>query len=216
MEDASESEREVLSQNFTDVYLIFDMDPQDPIYNDDRLAKAMKHFDNSTENGKLYLNYPMLESYRHLKRPYDPEYADRSVTMDQIRRYKDIVGEESYDDIKDLGKYDAETFLMIVCMNVIKGNIMLNGHRNIPTPAEYESWKMTKILDSQISMLGSCNRIMVINTSVFYVVDFNPEMFLEAMSHHHRCVANQLVLSESTQRLRPDSLKNHHDSRSRS
>ncbi len=61
------------------------MDPQDPIYDDNNLRRAMEHFTDSTTYGKLYLNYPMLESYKHLKEPFDPEYISRRISIDYLR-----------------------------------------------------------------------------------------------------------------------------------
>lgn len=180
MEDADEEEQEILKQDFSDIYLIFDMDPQDSLYDDERLLMAMRFFDDSTENGKLYLNYPMLESYRHLKSPYDPGYLDRTVSIEDIRTYKKLVNDESYPDIKDLGRYTDETFMMIIELNIRKANMMLSGSSDIPEPDEYYLWDLADVLAIQAVKLSEVGRIHVINTSVFNAVDYNPVKFLNA------------------------------------
>ena len=47
--------------------------------------------------GKLYINYPMIESYQHLKAVPDYEYAERkiAVSLQPGSKYKELVGKES-------------------------------------------------------------------------------------------------------------------------
>lgn len=47
--------------------------------------------------GKLYINYPMLESYQHLWSLPDNDYAERkiSVSLQPGRKYKALVKNES-------------------------------------------------------------------------------------------------------------------------
>ncbi len=53
------------------------------------------HFDESTDRGKLYLNYPMLESYKDLKSVPDPRFLERTVGIQEIASYKADVAERS-------------------------------------------------------------------------------------------------------------------------
>ncbi len=50
-------------REFKNIYLIFDLEHQDSFYDDEKIHKLIKIFDDPTNNGKLYINYPMLESY---------------------------------------------------------------------------------------------------------------------------------------------------------
>ena len=38
-------------------------------------------FDNETELGKLYINYPMVEAYYDLESLPDPNYNDKTVSL---------------------------------------------------------------------------------------------------------------------------------------
>ena len=53
--------------NFGEIYLIFDLDPQDQRFDKNKIEKMIEIFNNETENGKLYINYPMIESFKHFK-----------------------------------------------------------------------------------------------------------------------------------------------------
>lgn len=174
---AGDEDRDMLEQEFSDVYLVFDMDPHDARYDARTLALAMAHFNDSTENGKLYLNYPMLESYRHLKGLEDSEYLDRTVSLADVGRYKDIVGRECADCLKDLGKYDERVFGPIIRMNLMKADRILGGPGEVPTAERFLSWDGCGILDEQLRLMDGCGRLHVLNTSVFNPVDFAPGRF---------------------------------------
>lgn len=47
---------------FSSVYLFFDLDPQDELFSIDETIEIAEFFDDETINGKLYINYPMVES----------------------------------------------------------------------------------------------------------------------------------------------------------
>lgn len=170
--------REVLKQEFTDVYLVFDMDPHDPRYDGELLDRAMGLFTESTDNGKLYINYPMLESYRHLRSHDDAEYLDRTVSVDSLGGYKSLVDREGHPDFKQLGRYDEAVFGEIIRINITKANRILNDERSLPDSGTFLSWSGSDILNAQNDLMASENRVYVLNTSVFYPVEFNPSRFL--------------------------------------
>jgi hypothetical protein len=49
------------------VYLFFDYDGHDTNASDDKVKEMLEHFNEETENGKLYISYPMVEAIKHLK-----------------------------------------------------------------------------------------------------------------------------------------------------
>ena len=177
MERAGDEDRAMLRQRFTDVFLVFDLDPQDPRYDPDRIDAALRHFDDSTDNGKLYINYPMLESYRHMSFVGDPSYMDRTVMAEDIRRYKRIVGEQGCQELKDLGRITREQFTTVIMMNLEKANRILGG-TGVPSAAEYLGWGGSDIFAVQRRMLESEGKLYVLNTSLFNPVDFMPHRML--------------------------------------
>lgn len=59
--------------------------------------EMQNRFSESTDMGKLYINYPMIESYQHLTAIPDPAYAERKipVSLQSGSKYKEQVGKES-------------------------------------------------------------------------------------------------------------------------
>ena len=59
-ERASEEDKWLFDQDYSDVLLVFDYEPQDNRFSPARLEEMQLYFNESTDNGKLYVNYPMV------------------------------------------------------------------------------------------------------------------------------------------------------------
>lgn len=55
--------KKLYKEYFTDIILCFDYEIQDPKFDPEKLMKLQELFNDSTDNGKLYLNYPMHEFF---------------------------------------------------------------------------------------------------------------------------------------------------------
>lgn len=73
----------------SEVYLFFDYDFQNRNYTnseiDNMLCEMLSYFSDETNHGKLYINYPMIESIRYFKSLDDPIYYSYKVTRDECR-----------------------------------------------------------------------------------------------------------------------------------
>ena len=69
--DGNPFEHITASSDFSEIYLFFDYDFHNENYPlselNRQLEEMLRLFDNETENGKLYINYPMVESIRYTK-----------------------------------------------------------------------------------------------------------------------------------------------------
>ena len=65
--------------DFTNIILVFDYERHDPTFSEEKIIEMQHFFEDSTDMGKLYLNYPMIESYLHLKSIPDEEYIHRNT-----------------------------------------------------------------------------------------------------------------------------------------
>lgn len=83
--------------DFTNIILVFDYERHDPAFSEEKILEMQHCFEDSTDMGKLYLNYPMIESYLHLKSIPDEEYMNRKipVSLQPGDRYKGLVKSES-------------------------------------------------------------------------------------------------------------------------
>ena len=83
--------------DFTNIILVFDYERHDPAFSEEKILEMQHCFEDSTDMGKLYLNYPMIESYLHLKSIPDEEYINRKipVSLQPGDKYKGLVKSES-------------------------------------------------------------------------------------------------------------------------
>lgn len=88
----------LVQKNFTNIILMFDYEHHDNCYSDEKIMKMQKHFNSVEDEGLLYINYPMIESFYHYRSFPDKEYLSRSipVTCRPGRMYKEKVREESF------------------------------------------------------------------------------------------------------------------------
>ena len=60
------NERKILHDRYVDIFLIFDFDPHASQAEIEKLEKLVAYFQDSSDMGKLFINYPMMESYQHI------------------------------------------------------------------------------------------------------------------------------------------------------
>ncbi|MCI8668791.1 MAG: hypothetical protein HFI34_04600 [Lachnospiraceae bacterium] len=79
--------------DFMNILLIFDYERHDPLFSEEKINHLQQYFCDPTDVGKLYINYPMVESYQHLFSIPDSGYAERSilVSLQPGDKYKNLV-----------------------------------------------------------------------------------------------------------------------------
>lgn len=60
--------------DFTNIILVFDYERQDPYFSEEKICRLQTYFSDPADMGKLYLNYPMVESYLHFYSIPDPGF----------------------------------------------------------------------------------------------------------------------------------------------
>lgn len=166
----------ITTKEYSDVLLIFDYEPQDERFDVAKVKRMMEYFSESTDNGKLYINYPMLEAYKHFRCIPDKEYVYRYILMKDIvvdhrSQYKQIVNQESC--IKDLRKYDQKLFHYIISESLHKAEWIQYGTYHEDACEAYQRLNHLELLLIINEELKSKQRIPVLNTSLFFLCDYN-------------------------------------------
>jgi len=169
----------------TDIFLIFDYERQEPKFNAEQLEKILEFFNNSTENGQLYINYPMIESYKHLKKPLpDTDYLDRICKCNILtnshkknNQYKKVVGEES--GFTDLRKIEAEDLRQFIIHNLCKASyITSKNKKEISKEIAYDYWKHFDLIDI-LNVQNKCSDdlesgfVYILCTCLFFILEYN-------------------------------------------
>lgn len=162
---------------FSEVYLIFDFDFQAPQYSDDKIKSMLQFFNNETENGKLYINYPMIESFKHFKSLPDYEFNTYKVCKSECLTYKEYINDIS--KIVHFTDIDENILKIIVKQNLDKFYFIV-GCKNRDYFTYLTELSQEELLGCQLSLLHSCNSIYVINTSLLWGIDyFGKDMYDE-------------------------------------
>ena len=98
----------ILDDSYTDILLIFDLEPHSKEYSKERILSLIKIF-NSTLDGKLYLSYPMIEAlfdnfdnhgiFRQAdfnKKSISPREIKKKTQSKNNKIYKNFVKENKY------------------------------------------------------------------------------------------------------------------------
>lgn len=81
------------AQDFIDIFLIFDFERQDTYFSKETIKRMQEYFIDSTDMGKLYINYPMVESYWDTYDRHEESFAYRKKNLPMRRgiEYKNAV-----------------------------------------------------------------------------------------------------------------------------
>ncbi|MFC4477116.1 hypothetical protein [Flavobacterium chungangensis] len=117
--------------DFAEIYMFFDYDGHDIIADDNKLKDLLEFFNEETEKGKLYINYPMVESLKHIS---DYEiFKDLKVKCKENINYKKIVSENCLETLKNMTIYKYETWQKLIEAHLNKMNYITNNFYSFPT-----------------------------------------------------------------------------------
>ena len=185
---------------FAYTYLVFDCDAQHTIdetkdksrsidaivrENFQRLMKMAAYFTNETDPsiGKLYVNYPMMESYRDCEDFFDEDYRNAQVCIDDIGQYKAITGQKKLANVR-VDKFSRENFSDLLRMNIYKLNSVLGSRwENLPYMEYRILSEQKKIVIYQEELTARTRNITVLNTTLFLLADYygNRDRFYDAI-----------------------------------
>ena len=139
----------IKTSDISETYLFFDYDFQHSQLSleeiNTRVKNMLELFTDETENGKLYVNYPMIESIRYTKELPDENYVNYVISRADCHDFKRLAAEFSYYDSLDYILFEdgevptKEKYLMIkdnweylTHMNVCKANYIISGDNKMP------------------------------------------------------------------------------------
>lgn len=174
---------EIKGKKITDTFLVFDYERQDDRFDATQLIKMCEFFNDSIENGQLYINYPMVEAYRHLnKKPLpDDDYKERKCNVSEIKKYKSIVGAET--KFHDYRKLDRKTIQEIMVHNLKKSSYITDGVFDLDESSLLSVARTidyVEIAKAQNKLSANSNGfVYVLCTCVLFVTDYNVKLLAD-------------------------------------
>ena len=178
------------SSDFSEIYLFFDYDFQNRNLTLDQMnqqvSEMLSLFDDETENGKIYINYPMIEAIRYTKELPDKHYYEYTVsrTVCHDQGFKDLAQQFSaYGSLDfivlDLRRRPSQKKLekvklnwdLLERQNVMKANYICNQMLSMPT--DKESVSQNKIFEAQLSKyIEPKNEVSVLSAFPLFNYDY--------------------------------------------
>ncbi|MBQ7676863.1 MAG: hypothetical protein IJT32_01395, partial [Lachnospiraceae bacterium] len=79
-------------RDYTNIFLVFDYERHDPNFSEYKINRLLSLFDNVTDVGQLYINYPMVESYMDFSCVPDAAfYQKKAWVIQRGNEYKNLV-----------------------------------------------------------------------------------------------------------------------------
>lgn len=179
------------SSDFSEIYLFFDYDFHNrnlPLEELNReLDEMLKLFSDESNNGKLYINYPMVESIRYTKKLPDSDYYSYVVSRKDCNNFKHLVANFSAYNNLDYIQIDKrkktstqrldqlrQNWEHLKNQNINKANYLCSGNNCIPDSKD--DIAQIKIFNSQLTkyvLTESCH-VSILNAFPLFLYDYFP------------------------------------------
>lgn len=179
------------SSDFSEIYLFFDYDFHNrnlPLEDLNReVDEMLKLFSDESNNGKLYINYPMVESIRYTKQLPDVDYHSYVVTRKDCTNFKHLAAKFSAYNSLDYIQIDKrkkpsterldqlrQNWEHLKNQNVNKANYLCSG--NNCSPDSKDDITQIKIFNSQLEYhvhTENC-RVSILNAFPLFLYDYFP------------------------------------------
>ena len=124
--------------DFSEVYLFFDYDAHQTnlgkTVNEDVIHQMLESFDNETENGKLYISYPMVEALRDYEPGKCGNEVDCFVEIEDLGNYKNASAARAHNP--HFKEYDIDAWKDIIDVFAMRISCLYE----IPNTMEYEQY----------------------------------------------------------------------------
>lgn len=176
----------VLSLDFAYTYLVFDCDPHHPKKEEMRgqkdvvlenlsiLQEMASYFTNETDPsvGKLYINYPMMESFRDADDFFDRPYETREAPLSSLAYYKREIAKRKLCRIH-VDQFAKRDFERLILQNLYKWNRICHQTWDKPDYKNYTSDpSFLTLLERQKGHAETKEALHVISTSLFLILDY--------------------------------------------
>jgi len=153
-------ERDHVSQ----IFLFFDYEGHATGATDEKIEKMLVHFDEETENGKLYISYPMVEAFKDTT----PDFRNHTVPAKHNRdNYKGQVAKSTV--YQDPRKITLTNWKTIISENLKKGNFIVT--RSYAPSASPPSQNI--IFEGQLTnYIRPQNQVAVLSGIPFFIVEY--------------------------------------------
>lgn len=182
---------DVSDTDISEICMFFDYDFQESRFtleeNNLHILEMLEYFNEETANGKLYINYPMVESIRYTKELPDKDYLNYEVTRKECRSFKILTANFSFyksldhlllcnnkNEKSEKREQKKQNWSHLIEMNVVKANFICSEIQAYPQSKS--EIKQKRIFDNQLTKYVNtveC-KVAVLNSFPLFLYDYFP------------------------------------------
>lgn len=172
--------------DFQGVYLFFDFDLHHDLYNCqekpplaiemlkeklDILKELLDYFNQESGNGKLYINYPMVESIKDLN-SINSCATRCTENIANFNSYKKIINSAAQDFL-NVSKYTVYTWSHFAKNALQKANCIINGQYKLPNYNEFiDTLTQNNLFERQETLALENGKTFIINSIPLFLIEY--------------------------------------------
>lgn len=171
------------NDSFSYVYFFFDYDAHATKADDKQIIEMLDFFNNETDQGKLFISYPMVEAIKHFKdkatfkdlcirckRSNCPKIEDCPREEECLKEphYKEFV---TIDNDRNIAKLDSkDKWDILIDAHLCKGNLLVNNDFSFPN----EILKQDDVFNAQLQKYINldCPFVAVLSAFPLFALDY--------------------------------------------
>jgi len=157
----------ITRDDVSEIFLFFDYDGHATLASDKTIDKLLHFFNEETENGKLYLSYPMVESLKHLNK--DIDFKDVLVDAKINIHYKNLVSNACDKCYINFSKLELKHWHTILNEHCKKLNYLMTDEFEFPTDLTSQSDIFNK---QKLKYIIPNNKVAVLSAFPIFIADY--------------------------------------------
>lgn len=149
-----------------------------------QIQEMLSFFNDETNHGKLYINYPMVDSYRYTDKLPDDNYYTYEISLKNCNRFKELLAKDKplYRNEKRLQIREIENeyvnndnvlrdWKYINSQNIAKANYVCTGQNTIPIIKETVT--QDSVFKNQLKeFVYKKNTVSILNSFPLFLMDY--------------------------------------------
>ena len=171
--------------SFAYIYMFFDYDAHSTLADDEKIKEMLSFFNDETDEGMLYISYPMVEAIRHFRDmesfksltvkckrgncPYQENCPDKVECLNEPH-YKKFITADSKPQLTNVNSFTRPVWQELIAAHLCKANYLVNGVFTLPGSLMSQETIFSRQLEKHIS--HKCPEVAVLSAFPLYVLDY--------------------------------------------
>lgn len=194
--DAAQALLGLSRESFSEVYLFFDFDGHQMNLEDGTdgrkvLTQMLANFNNETENGKLYISYPMVEALRDLAEDGCAGYTKCEIGIEEFNDYKKLSASNTW--MSQVGHYEIDHWHKLLEVFAMRVSCLFENEAVFSFQEYRDHVNPSSIFEKQMSIQEG-KRVFVLSAFPEFLFDYQKEAFWRSKvkkTRNHRAICNR-------------------------